>query len=72
MNKISRWILIHNPNGLTGFLIMWVIGGSYWLISLVGLVSPVDHWIMFKVLASCSSFAFIFFPAWNFIFGKTF
>lgn len=72
MNKVFRWTVIHNATGLTGFLTTWAVGGPYWIISILGFVSPVDNWIMVKVLVSFSGGVFIFFPTWNFLFGKTF
>lgn len=62
------FLLVKNPSGTLGFLIFWIVGGGYWLLSISGAVVRVDDWIMLKVLSACSLVAFFFFPIWNFLF----
>lgn len=72
MKKVLRHILIHNLSGLTYFITIWSVGVAFWLATLVGLMSPVDNWILLKVPCAASVSSFCFFPVCNFLFGKTF
>lgn len=70
--NVWKYILFNNPSGLTCLIVIWVMGGLYWLASFVGIVERVNDWVMFKVLVFCGLFAFSFFPVWNFfILGKS-
>lgn len=62
------FLLVRNPSGVLGFLIFWIVGGGYWVVTLTGVVAPVENWVMFKVLSACSVVSFLFFSIWNFLF----
>lgn len=72
IKKLWIYVLLKNPSGLTCLIVIWGLGGIYWLASVFGVVERVDDWIMFKVLVSCGLFAFFFFPIWNLLVRKDF